>query len=379
MMGASRIALVLSLMLPAGAAGAQEIERNLAGSAQLDYLAVPTTPNARGFAFDGFTTELALKLAVDFSSHVSANVKICYGCHGFETDMAFVDIRLADELNVRVGRINPQFGDFPLRHDPANHKASDKPLPYDMGRMLHRPEWNMSILPAPYVDNGAELSGTHWFGSDVQLDYAAYAVSGFKGSSGGFDLDFVQSRSGSLYYVDNNSEPALGGRLALTANFGDSANATLGFSAMWGHYDPERKLAYAIGGTDLFLRLGPLNVHAEYLIRRTEFGVGPDPTKQFRYEFDPKRNFFIKDGFYVEGEVPLGAALEAFARFDGMRRTGNVPASSPLRSTSAILRTTVGINYLIERGLRVKLSGEYWDFSDFPDEVAVHLGIVANF
>jgi hypothetical protein len=65
-------------------------------------------------------------------------VKICYGCHGFETDMAFVDLRVAEQLNFRVGRMNPAFGDFPLRHDPANHRANSKPLPYDMGRMLRR-------------------------------------------------------------------------------------------------------------------------------------------------------------------------------------------------------------------------------------------------
>ena len=66
----------------------------------------------------------------------SANVKVCVACHGLEVGMAYVDLRAADELNVRVGRFTPAFGSFPLRHDPANHRTSDKPLPYDMGRML---------------------------------------------------------------------------------------------------------------------------------------------------------------------------------------------------------------------------------------------------
>ena len=38
---------------------------------------------------------------------------------------------------VPFGRFTPSFGDFPVRHDPANHRTNDKPLPYDMGRMLH--------------------------------------------------------------------------------------------------------------------------------------------------------------------------------------------------------------------------------------------------
>lgn len=361
-------------------AGALEIERNFAGSAQLDYLAVPTTINARGFTFDGFTTELAVKLAVDFTPNISANVKICYGCHGFETDMAFVDLRVADQLNFRVGRMNPSFGDFPLRHDPANHRANSKPLPYDMGRMLHRSDWNMSILPSPYVDNGLEINGTQWFGDDVQLDYAGYVVSGFKGNNDALDFDFIQSRSGSLYYVDNNSQPAVGGRTALTINFSDSTNGTLGISGMYGRYDPNGLLEYAIGGADLYLRFDELSLRAEYLLRKTEFTLGSDPAGRFRYAFlDARKNFFIKDGFYVEAEYPVFDWLDVLARFDGLRRTGNVSTTSPLRSESAILRYTLGFNVIVERGMRIKISGEFWDFSDFEDDLAIHAGVVANF
>lgn len=371
--------LVLALLLVPATSFAQDIERNFAGSAQLDYLAVPTSIDARGFTFDGFTTELAVKLAVDFTENFSANVKICYGCHGFETDMAYVDMRVADELNFRVGRMNPAFGDFLLRHDPANHRANSKPLPYDMGRMLRRPEWNMSILPAPYVDNGLEVNGTHWFGDDVQVDYAAYVVSGFKGNNDAFDFDFVQSRSGSLYYVDNNSEPAFGGRTSLTLNFTDYINGTFGLSGMYGHYDPAAELEYLILGADVYLRFDALVLRGEYLIRRTEFAVGSNPSQRFRYDFDPSKNFFVKDGFYVEAEYPLTEWLEGFVRFDGMRRRGNVLATSALRSTSAILRETIGVNIVVQRGLRIKLSGEYWDFSDFDNEIAVHAGVTANF
>ena len=42
-------------------------------------------------------------------------------------------------------------------------------------------------------------------------------------------------------------------------------------------------------------------------------------------------------------------------------------------------RYTAGLNLIIFQGLRIKLSGEYWDFSDFSDEIGVHLGVVANF
>ena len=361
---------------------ARGIERNFAGSAQLDYLAVPTDDAARRFSLDGFTTELSLKLAVDFTDHISANVKVCYGCHGFEAGMAYFDFRVFDELNFRVGRFSPSFGDFPLRHDPANHRTSDKPLVYDMGRMLRLREWGMSVLPAPYVDNGLEINGTHWFGEDVQVDYALYAVAGLKGSVEGADVDFLQSRSGALYYIDNNSQPVLGGRLALTVNVGNTSSLSLGVSGMHGTYDPNRDLLYTIVGAEATLRMDRFNLRAEYVLRRTEMALGEDPAQRFRYgpgedgRFDP---FFLKDGFYVETDFPVVPWLELVGRFDGLHRLGNVVSSSPLRKQSIVLRSTLGANVVFERSFRLKLSGELWDFSDFADEVALHLGLVGAF
>jgi hypothetical protein len=361
---------------------ARGLERNFAGSAQLDYLAVPTDSMPRRFGFDGFTLELSLKLAVDFTEHVSGNVKVCYGCHGVEAGMAYFDFRVVDELNFRVGRFNPSFGDFPLRHDPANHRTSDKPLPYDMGRMLRLREWGMSVLPAPYVENGVEINGTHWFGESVQVDYAAYAVAGLKGANDGVDVDYLQSRSGSLYYIDNNSQPVLGARLALTVNLGELSSLTFGGSGMHGTYDPARELTYTILGADATFRLNRWNVRAEYLMRRTEMALGADPARRFRYgpgedgDFDP---YFLKDGFVVETDFPVWPWLELVGRFDGMRRLGNVVTSSPLRKESLVLRYTAGANVVFERSFRLKLSGELYDFSDFDDEVAIHLGLVGAF
>src|SRR4051794_8288457 len=169
-------ALLLVLMF---VTSARALERNFAGSAQIDYNFVPTVRSAKAFpnGFDGFTTELAGKLAVDFSEHVSANLKVCYGCHGFEADMMYFDFRVGDALNFRAGRFSPSFGAFNLRHDPANHRTSDKPLPYDMGRMLRMRDWNLGVLPSPFPDNGLEVNGTTWLApNSLQLDYALYAV-----------------------------------------------------------------------------------------------------------------------------------------------------------------------------------------------------------
>jgi len=361
---------------------AQSQDRNFAGSLQASYMSVIDDEwNANNDALDGFVTEVSAKLAVDFGEHVSANVKACYGCHGFEMDMAYVDLTVVDELRFRVGRFNPSFGEFPLRHDPANHRTVDKPLPYDMGRMLRMTDWNQGVLPSPYVDNGLEMGGTHWFGYTAQLDYAVYAVGGLRGDNEGLDLDFRQSRASVFQAIDNNSRPAAGGRIALTLDFTDQDVAfTLGASGMYGTYDPDNKLSYALGGADFYLRVHRVELRAEYLLRYNQMGLGDDPSERFKYgpgQDGTYDDYFLKEGFYVELTAPATSWLEVVARGDGLRRRGNVAVDSTLRKRSAVLRYTAGFNFLLGWGARLKLMGEYYDFSDFHDEIALTLGLVA--
>ncbi len=379
------LGVLLAVLSSLYARRAAAIEHHFAGSGQVDYLFIPTQPKATGrnIAFDGFTTELALKVAIDLSDHLSANVKLCYGCHGFEADMAYFDYRFGDELNLRVGRFSPSFGNFNLRHDPANHRLSDKPLPYEMGRLLRLREWNLGVLPSPFPDNGVELNGTHWFGDKLQVDYAAYAVSGFKGDKSGFDLDFQQSRAPNLYYVDNNSRPTFGGRLAATLKLGDASDLTFGGSGMYGTFDPENTLHYGIFGADLTLRIDRTNVRAEYLVRRQQFDVS-DPTR-FKYAVPTSGgDFFSKHGAYFEIEHPISKAVDLIGRFDTLFRVGNVAAGSSLSKESSVLRWTIGTAIGIERGLKVKLSAEAWKFSDADannkkTDVAVHLGVIGTY
>jgi hypothetical protein len=347
---------------------------------------VPTAHDAKAFpnAFDGFTTEFAGKLAVDFSEHVSANLKVCYGCHGFEADMMYFDFRLADALNVRAGRFSPSFGAFNLRHDPANHRTSDKPLPYDMGRMLRMRDWNLGVLPSPFPDNGLEVNGTVWAGSSLQIDYAAYAVTGFKGDAKPLDIDFKLSRSPESYYVDDNARPTFGGRLAGTLKLSDVSDVTAGLSVMRGTYDPDNDLSYLIVGGDLTLRLDTTNIRMEYLGRRQEFST--DDKTVFKYVVaDTRGDFFMKHGAYAELEQGITPELDLIGRVDGLYRVGNVEAASQLSRRSDVFRYTVGMAYAIERGLRVKLSTELWEFSD-PDattgrklELSMHAALAGSF
>lgn len=373
---------------------------NFAGSAQLDYLLVPNGPRATtgpgpGTTFRGFTLEAALKVAVDISSHLSANVKTCYGCHGFEVDMAYFDYRAFDELNLRVGRFSPSFGAFNLRHDPANHMLSDKPLPYDMGRMLRRGDWNNGVLPSPFPTNGVEINGTHWFGTSVQLDYALYVVTGFKNDTDPNPTDLNFQESHLPYYLSASVRPAGGGRLALTGKASSSVDITLGASGMYGSYDLEDKLSYAIVGADFALRLRRTAFRVEYLARRQQFDSrNPDI---FKFAIAPSGgDFFSKQGAYAELEQPLSSTLAFSGRVDGMFRRGNVSnvpvgsgstaatSVSPLTERSFVVRETLGFAYALERNFRLKTSGELWQFN-YPDElghrtaIGLHFGAVGSF
>ena len=57
----------------------------------------------------------------------------------------------------------------------------------------------------------------------------------------------------------------------------------------------------------------------------------------------------------------------------------NVQRTSDLRSESALLRYTAGLSVTLRESLRLKVSGELYDFSDYQDEIVGHLGIAGPF
>lgn len=392
-------ATTLLLLFTVAPARAGE-DRNFAGSAQFDYLFArhesiqgAQAPGPRT-ALTGFTAEAALKIAVDISDHLSANFKLCYGCHGFELDMAYFDFRVADELNLRTGRFSPSFGAFNLRHDPANHSFSDKPLPYDMGRMLRRGDWNNGVLPAPFPMTGAEVNGTHWVGSDVQLDYAAYVAAGFKNDSDLHPTDINFQESHLPYYVTANPRPVIGGRIGMNVKLNDVSDATLGVSGMYGTYDARNRLSYAIVGVDIAARVGRATLRAEYLVRRQQ--VDTSSPGIFKYAIAREHgDFFVKHGAYLELELPAAEPFMVLGRVDALFRQGNVSEAavgaggdfvvdSPLTNKATVIRETIGLAYDVERNFRLKLSLETWQFSyadadNHKNDASAHAGVVGSF
>jgi hypothetical protein len=95
-------------------------------------------------------------------------------------------------------------------------------------------------------------------------------------------------------------------------------------------------------------------------------------------------DFFVKQGAFVEVEQPLSRRVDLIGRVDGLYRTGNVLAASTLSARSAVVRYTAGTAISIDRGFRLKLSGELWSFSDRGtegrhEELSFHTGVVGSF
>jgi len=87
---------------------------------------------------------------------------------------------------------------------------------------------------------------------------------------------------------------------------------------------------------------------------------------------------FVKHGFYGEAEVPIGR-VDAFARFDGLLRFGNVLRGNSLSRSASLLRYTAGAAVRVSDNVRLKASAELYQFSDFADEVALHIGVATPF
>ena len=135
------------------------------GSAQLDYQEA-FRERDRQTMLRGLNTEIAFRIETDVHDRLSFTGKVCYGCHGFELDQASLEARPHPLANLQVGRLPVPFGEFSLRHDPTSHNLPTKPIAYEMGRMARYgpSEFNLGVLPVPYVDNAAVFFGNKWAG-----------------------------------------------------------------------------------------------------------------------------------------------------------------------------------------------------------------------
>jgi hypothetical protein len=367
-----RVCCVAVVLLGSAALG----DAHVSGSAYVDYWSL-SSQKARASALAGATPEAAVKIEVDVHDSLTFSGRMCFGCHGVEIDRAHIDFTPTTSFNIQGGRIGVPFGEMSVRYDPTSHRSVSKPLIYEMGRMAYygRAGFNLGVVPQPYVDTGVVIYGQVWFGEHVQLWYGGYAVAGMKGEN---DIDYISMRT--PYYIDNNNEPAGGGRMILTfstttpgAVFKD---LSIGVSGMRGRYNRAKSLSYTALGADVSMRVGVLTLRAEAAFNR----ITIDPTIQgYRWEIiDP---YIEKGGFFVEAEHPVGSHLMFLYRFDTLARKG-VPlpdSDRQLSPDSRILRYTQAMQLLLGDSVYAKVGYEYWLMSDFPVLHSVHAGFGGAF
>lgn len=349
------LAAAAALLAWAAPAAAGDSNVMVSGSVYVDYWGIQDRQVANR-APKSLSPDASLKVQVDIHDDLAFSTKACFSCHGIDLEHVYLDYTPKTWFNVQAGRIAVPFGEYANRVDESGHKTASAPLIFDMGRMAYgeRSAMNFGVVPQPYVDTGVLVYGVGWLGPVIQVWYGLYGVSGLRGSN---DLDFAAQRT--LYYTDNNREPAGGARVVFTYSsdagsfFGD---VSVGASGTAGRYDRDAKLAYQMYGADASMRVGPFTLRGEYAARKTD--IDPNTTG---YKFTVVDPYVNKEGWYAELEHPLGKYASLVYRYDELRRDGvPLPGSSLTTPKSLIVRYTGGLVLVPVAAAYVKLSYEYW-------------------
>ena len=315
---------------------------------------------------EGFIGEYSLGGTYHIDKKMTVVVRACLGCHDFQVQNAYVDWEINDNWTFRAGRIPVPFGGFSRRTSPAHVESSTKPLPYIMGGMVQEKAFNMGIVPAPFIDNGAAMNGKFWITKTTELSVEVGVVRGLKGFT--TDVDYVVTREPK----DSNGEPAVAGRVLVTAD-----PITAGASATWGRYDPDAELDYVMASVELQVRLGAFNLRLEGVLRDTDYFT---PTQSIETS---RRTAYV-----IQVDGPIADGLRGFVLHDAMKvdniflgPAGPANAASPLTTddSNTITRFAGGVVYSLRPGLTIKGSVEYWDPSDFEKAIVLHVGVVVEY
>ena len=345
---------------------------NVGATLYTDFSAVEADKHERDpIPEEGITGEFSMGATYHVDKAFSVTVRACVGCHSFELESAYADWEMSSTWSFRAGRIPVPFGGFSRRTNPSHVESATKPLAYIMGGMVRQDNYNMGIVPAPFIDNGAAVTGTFWVTRDTKLSLETALVRGLKGLSP--DIDYELSRE----YQDNNGEPAVAARLLLSSDL-----YTTGASVTWGRYDVNAELDYLMGSVELQVRFGQWSLRLEGLIRETEFFT-PSPFAAARQLETNRRTAYIAQ---IDG--PIAEGWRVFLLHDYLKvedvflgPTGPVTVQTSLTTddSNTIFRVAGGFVHNVRAGLQVKGSVEFWDPSDFEQAIVFHVGVVAEY
>jgi hypothetical protein len=183
----------------------------------------------------GFFGDLWLTAGYQSSGPWRATVTACTSCHArdngagnaFSLELvegsAALDLRHlfhgcrcddGPELILKAGRFIVPFGAFSAMSNPGVYRTVTNPLMFNMGRRVLVPGFPpvQPVLPAPFADEGLDLTYRRSMGDAWMFTLDAYAINGLQGT--GPNL-FNRSRA----YFDNNEDPSGGGRMTLGADY----------------------------------------------------------------------------------------------------------------------------------------------------------------
>ncbi len=302
------------------------------------------------------------------SSSVSARVNACVTCHsegaggGSRIELAEGFVRYdvlhrpdgseehgGKELSVDGGRFIVPFGAFAAKSHPAAFRTATRPLMYNMGQNVHRDDLGPPILPMPYADEGFRVTArAPIVCEELTATADAYVVNGLQGGS---SVNFFFSRD----YVDNNSQPAVGGRLTLgTKRVRGGVSIMSGQFSADGSFGPAADgLHYKIYGADLTARWEDrLRVHVEYAQRTSDL-LSIDVVEE------------DLQGLLLEGELKVWdrPRIALVVRYDEQSRSSPiaVPGSRIPTGDFTVDRITWGINVALAGGSTLIINHEHWD------------------
>jgi hypothetical protein len=228
------------------------LERKTAGTAKRG---LPTSPVLAGYLYTEFFSS---KDAVDtFDMHyLNFNVagrlheRVSYRAEfelehgGGRTDppfveQAYLDLRLARSLAVRVGAILTPFNRFDEFHGPLENF------------LVNRPQMAREVGVSAWKDVGVDVHGTLFLGKSVYLNYDLYLINGL-----GAGTRLRTSRQ----YLDNNDAKSFGVRLSGVL----SDRWEVGLSVHRGAWDAGGDYDLTLAGVHVLGKVGELSLFGEY-------------------------------------------------------------------------------------------------------------------
>jgi hypothetical protein len=208
------------------------------------------TENFRRSTFS--SPRFVLGVAAALTERLLFNSEIEYEFGGHETDIeqAYLEYRLAPQLNLRGGIVIAPLGRFNLFHD---SNLQDVPT---------RPLVSTFVIPSTYKDAGVGAFGTFKLGQQWRLSYEGYIVNGLRSGEGG-ELEravgLLESKANNVFF-DNNAQKAAVGRVTISPRLG----LELGLSGYRGKHDNEGHHNLSIWAVDWKYNFRNFQVLGEY-------------------------------------------------------------------------------------------------------------------